>query len=80
MDKIISVSAIAEGWLKVTFSNGRTGEFDVKPFMGSEFFAALRDQDYFAQVGWFFSGVGWPGGQDFGPDTISAQLLVPEHL
>ncbi|MBK8892433.1 MAG: DUF2442 domain-containing protein [Dechloromonas sp.] len=79
MDKIVSVSAIADGCLKVTFSDGRTGEFDVKPFMRSEFFAALRDQEYFAQVGLFFSGVGWPGGQDLGPDTISAQLFVPEH-
>ena len=79
MDKIVSVSAIADGCLKVTFSDGRTGEFDVKPFMRSEFFAALRDQEYFAQVGLFFSGVQWPGGQDLGPDTISAQLLVPEH-
>jgi hypothetical protein len=79
MDKIVSVSAIADGCLKVTFSDGRTGEFDVKPFMRSEFFVALRDQEYFAQVNLFFSGVGWPGGQDLGPDTISAQLLVPEH-
>ena len=79
MDKIVGVSAMADGYLKVTFSDGRTGEFDVKPFMRSEFFAALRNQEYFAQVGLFFSGVGWPGGQDLGPDTISAQLFVPEH-
>ena len=79
MDKIVSVSAMADGYLKVAFSDGRTGEFDVKPFMRSEFFAALREQEYFAQVVLFFSGVGWPGGQDLGPDTISAQLLVPEH-
>ncbi len=79
MNKIVSVAALADGYLKVTFSDRRTGEFDVKPFMRSEFFAALRDQDYFAQVGLFFSGVGWPGGQDLSPDTISAQLLVTVH-
>jgi hypothetical protein len=79
MDKIVSVAALADGYLKVTFSDGRTGEFDVKPFMRSEFFAPLSDHDNFAQVGLFFSGMGWPGGQDLSPDSISAQLLVTEY-
>lgn len=76
MDKIICVSALPEGCLDVAFADGRTGVFDVKPYMQSEFFGALRDQDYFAQVGLFFGGIGWPGGQDLSPDTISAELVI----
>jgi len=79
MDKVVSVAALADGWFKVAFSDRRTAELDVKPFVRSGFFAALRDRHYFALVGLFFSGVGWLGGKDLGPDTISARLLVTEH-
>ncbi len=75
MNKIVSVSALDNGYLRVNFADGRVGDFDVKPFMTSDFFSALKDPVYFAKVGLFFSGVGWPGGQDLSPDTISAYLL-----
>lgn len=65
-NKVMHVAALPDGWLHVELSDGRCGEFDVKPFMTSEFFAALKNDDYFKQVGLFFGGVGWPGGQDLG--------------
>ena len=78
MNKIVNVIALPDGFLQVIFSDGRAGEFDVKPFMKSDFFSALRNQDYFQRVGLFFSGVGWPDGQDLSPDTIAASLLITE--
>lgn len=77
-NKVVQVSPLANGWLHVVFHDGRQGEFDVKPFMTSDFFAVLKNDDYFKQVGLFFGGVGWPGGQDLGPDTVAAFLHATE--
>ena len=40
----------------------------------SDFFKRLEDDTYFKQVRLFFTGIGWPEGQDLGPDTIEADL------
>ena len=74
MDKIKEVRPLPSGCVFVEFASGRKGEFDVTPYMGSSFFSQLKDPDYFAKVGVFFSGIGWPEGQDLGPDTIAAEL------
>ena len=80
MNKVIQTIPLADGRLHVTLQDGRCGEFDVKPFMQSDFFVALKSTEYFCQVGLFFSGVGWPDGQDLGPDTIEAFLRVTESI
>ena len=77
-NKVARVAPIAAGWLQVLRRDGLQGEFDVKPFITSDFFAALRNDGYFKLVGLFFGGVGWPGGQDLGPDTISAFFPASE--
>lgn len=76
MNKIIKVVPLPGGCLQVEMQDGRCGEFDVNPFMGSDFFAMLKDETYFQQVRLFFAGVGWPEGQDLGPDTIAAGLKI----
>jgi hypothetical protein len=75
---VINVAALPGGLLQVEFADGRVGEFDVKPSMAFEYFSKLKAKQYFERVGLFFSGVGWPDGQDLGPDTISAHLLQTE--
>jgi len=74
MKKIISVSPLEGKKVAVVFSDGITGIFDVAPYIRSEFFKRLEDDSYFKQVRLFFSGIGWPDGQDLGPDTIEADL------
>jgi hypothetical protein len=32
------------------------------------------DDAYFSKVSLFFGGIGWPDGQDLGPDTLAAAL------
>lgn len=76
MNKITSVKALEDGVLFVEFADGRRGEVDVKPYMTSVFFTRLKDPSYFAQVGLFFWGVGWPEGQDLGPDTLEHDLRL----
>ena len=78
MNKIIQAQPLPGGYLRVEFADGRRGYFDVKPYMASDFFAALQQEAYFRQVRLFFAGVGWPEGQDLGPDTIAAGLQASE--
>ena len=74
MKKIISVTPLEGKKVTVVFSDGKTGIFDVAPYIRSDFFKRLEDDTYFRQVRLFFTGIGWPDGQDLGPDTIEADL------
>lgn len=79
MNKIVQAEPLPGGYLQVEFADGRRGRFDVNPYMTSEFFVALKHEAYFRQVRLFFAGVGWPDGQDLGPDTIAAGLQELHH-
>ncbi len=74
MKKITSVKPLEGKKVAVVFSDGVSGVFDVSPYIRSDFFKHLEDDDYFKQVRLFFTGIGWPEGQDLGPDTIEADL------
>lgn len=74
MNKIISVTPDIDGKVFVELANGRKGLFDVRPYLRTDFYRELEDPAYFKQVRPFFRGIGWPNGQDFGPDTIDADL------
>jgi hypothetical protein len=74
MNKVINVTPLPQGHLHIEMADGRKGNFDVTPYMESAFFSTLKNEEYFKQVKTFFSGIGWPEGQDLGPDTISAEL------
>ena len=74
MKKVISVQALEGKKVAVVFSDGTSGLFDVSPYIKGEFFKRLEDENYFKKVRLFFTGVGWPEGQDLGPDTIAAEL------
>ena len=74
MLKVQQVNPLAKSKVYVEFNDGRKGEVDITPFMKSPFFLKLTDEVYFAKVGLFFGGIGWPDGQDLGPDTLAAEL------
>lgn len=74
MNKIVSVTPLEDKKVTVVFSDGVTGIFDVAPYIRGDFFKRLEDETYFRQVRLFFTGIGWPDGQDLGPDTIKADL------
>lgn len=79
MNKVIRVCAMDGGLVDVEMADGRHGRFDVRPYMTSEFFRELENDAYFRQVRIFFDGIGWPNGQDLGPDTIAAELVETEN-
>ena len=74
MNKVLSVNALSAGKVHVAMSDGRQGVFDVRSYMRSDFFRQLEAESYFNQVHIVFGGIGWPNGQDLGPDTIAAEL------
>lgn len=74
MNKVIDVRVKTTGVVLIEMADGRRGEFDVRPFMASDFFRELENEAYFGQVRVFFHGIGWPNGQDLGPDTLAAEL------
>lgn len=62
--------------LYVKAEDGKTGYFDVKPYLSSEAFAPLKDKQLFAQLynGGYF--VEWDCGADISVDTILARWRV----
>jgi hypothetical protein len=80
MNKVICVRPESVGRVFVEMEGGRSGLFDVTPYMRGEFFGELKNEAYFCQVRLFFRGIGWPNGQDLGPDTIAAELVETDVM
>jgi len=80
MNKVLTVKPLSDGRVLVTMADGCCGEFDVNPYMKSDFFSGLKNEAYFNKVRLVFKGIGWPDGQDLGPDTIAAQLVAVESV
>jgi hypothetical protein len=80
MNKVVKVRPMPGGFLHIEMQDGQCGVFDVNPYMQSDFFAELKSPNYFEQVSLFFAGIGWPNGQDLGPDTIAADLKIDESI
>ncbi|MBK6854863.1 MAG: DUF2442 domain-containing protein [Burkholderiales bacterium] len=74
------VRALPDYQLQVELLNGRQGHFDLKPFLHLPSLRALRDPDYFSQVGILLGAVTWPDGQDIAPDTLVAKLVETQPL
>jgi hypothetical protein len=75
MIAVLKVIPLKDSLLQVTMSDGREGIFNIIPYCASDYFKEILQDDYFRQVRLFFRGIGWPHGQDIGPDTIANDLL-----
>ena len=78
MLKVKQVNANNDYTLFVELSDGRTGIFDVKPYIEKGVFRQLQDKKYFKQVKPFFCGIAWPNEQDLSADTIACELKKVE--
>lgn len=79
MIKVTFVKAEKSYRLFVRLSNGKSGYFDVSPYLEKGVFKQLRDHDYFEQVRTAFGGVAWPNQQDFSADTIEYEMQPIEE-
>lgn len=77
---IVEVRSLPDTVLLVVAEDGRTGHFDVTPFLEFEAFECLRDSLEFSKVtnGGYF--VEWECGADLSADTIEAHWIVVDHL
>lgn len=76
MVKIIEAIPGRNHTLAVKLDNGKTGVFDVSPFLDKGIFRELKDERYFAQVAVRGRSICWPNSQDFCADTIEALMKM----
>ncbi|BBB23184.1 conserved hypothetical protein [Abyssogena phaseoliformis symbiont OG214] len=62
--------------LRISTKDGRTGLFDVLPYLNSEAFVDLQDNDNFIKIrnGKYF--IEWDCGSDLSADTIESEWKV----
>ena len=73
--RVVSVAALPERRLKVTFVDGTEGEVDLGRFLAGPavkgtVFEALREVDFFTRVDVQMGAVQWPNGADLAPDAM----------
>lgn len=66
----IKVQPMLDYCLCVTFDNGETRKFDVKPYLHLPVFRELNDLSLFRSVHPAGLSIEWAGGQDICPDEL----------
>ena len=72
---VSKVSANDDYTLNVELCDGRTGVFDMKPYLDMGVFKELKDLNYFKRVRASFCGIMWPNGQDLSGDTLEVKMF-----
>jgi hypothetical protein len=67
MNKVVNVSPLLLQHLFVEMADGQCGEFDMSPYVESDFFSRLKDDAYFKQVAVFFVELAGLMGRILGP-------------
>ena len=72
--RIAKVKPNLDYTLQIILDDGRTGIFDVSPYLEFEAFADLKNQDSFMKImnGRYF--IEWDCGADLSADTVEAHL------
>ena len=72
--RIVQVKPNSDYTLQIVTEDGRTGIFDVSPYLELEAFTDLKNRDAFVKVmnGGYF--IEWDCGADLSADTIEAHL------
>lgn len=70
MIRVTAVKPIDDYQLELSFNNGETRVFDVRPYLDKGIFTELKDPAYFRTVRVAFGSVAWPNEQDFGPESL----------
>src|SRR3970282_2111512 len=65
-----SVQPLDDYELEVSFENGESRRFDVKPYLGRGIFVRLRELTLFRPVRVIAGSIEWPGGLDLSYDTF----------
>lgn len=70
MIRVTAVKPLDDYQLEISFNNGETRVFDVRPYLDRGIFTELKEASYFRSVRVAFGSVAWPHEQDFGPESL----------
>ncbi len=73
--RVLRVQANDDHSLTITFTNGETRRFDVKPYLDRGVFQELRSLSYFKAVRPVLGTIQWPNEQDFCPDSLYEESI-----
>jgi Protein of unknown function (DUF2442) len=73
---VTSFDILPEHRIKVVLSNGKSGIFDVKPYLEKGIFKELKDYSYFRNARIEYGTITWLNGQDFSPETIEIKMTA----
>ncbi len=71
---VVAFEILPDHRIKLTLSNGKTGVFDVKPYLDRGTFTELKDYDYFRRARIEHGTITWPNQQDFSPETLEIRM------
>ena len=66
--------------LKLTFTSGEVGVFDVNPYLDKGLFSELKNSSVFNSVRAFNGTVVWPNNLDFDPDTLYLESVKTSQI
>lgn len=72
---VIRVVPLVDHRLWVELKDGRTGIFDVKPYLEFGVFRELKDLGYFRRVGVLYGAITWPHEQDISPENLLSEWI-----
>ena len=67
---VTAVTALENYTLGLTFKNGETKVFDMKPYLETGIFKELKDETLFKTVRVSFDTVEWANEADIDPETL----------
>ncbi len=73
---VINIEILPDYRIKIGLSNGKTGIFDVTPYLERGIFTELKDYTYFRRARIEYGTIVWPHDQDFSPETIEMKMEI----
>ncbi|CAN5235644.1 hypothetical protein BH09BAC6_BH09BAC6_03300 [soil metagenome] len=80
--KVMSVTALPEYKLQITFDDGVSGTIDLKSFVNNGIFSVLKDEQCFSHVYTNGYSIAWSDELEIDATTIYAEILnkSPEEV
>lgn len=77
---VISVRPLEGYRLAVTFENGKSGTFDMRPYLYKGVFRALQDPSVFRAVRVEGGTATWPGDIDIAPERLYTDCAADREV
>ncbi len=76
MIKIVRVEPVSASLLRLEFSDGTAGDYDVRPLIdrATELTHPLEDPGFFASVFLELGALAWPNGFELSPSAVHREL------